>query len=90
MTTHGENSVALDSPLGVRITPPGRRPCELGRDRLGERHHEVPIERGSDRARVSIRFRGPPPSSSREITDWVVPIRSASSRWLNPASVRRS
>ena len=29
------------------------------------------------RARVSIRLRAPPPSSSREITDWVVPIRSA-------------
>ena len=41
------------------------------------------------RARVSMRFRAPPPSSSREITDWVVPMRSASSHWLSPGPRRR-
>ena len=34
------------------------------------------------RARVSSRLRAPPPSSSREITDWVVPIRSARAHWM--------
>ena len=37
-------------------------------------------------ARVSIRFFAPSPSSRREITYWVVFLRSASSRWLSLAS----
>jgi hypothetical protein len=56
---------------------------EVVGDPLGERHDEVTPERGATRARVSKRLRALPPGR-REITDWVVPIRSASSRLAEP------
>jgi hypothetical protein len=50
----------------------------------------VPVERGRDACQRVEPIFAPPPSSSHEMTDCVVPMRSASSLWLSPAAVRRS
>ena len=45
--------------------------------------------RGSLRGAPGRGRRRPPPSSSREITDCVVPMRSARARWLSSGTVRQ-
>jgi hypothetical protein len=66
---------------GVR--PPSRRRCRhatwtasFRRDGTfsGERHHEVAVEAVATPPGVSRRLRAPPPSSSREMTDWALEV----------------
>ncbi len=53
---------------------------------LTDADHELALDGGELLEGSSI-GRAPPPSM-RAIADWVVPIRSASSAWVSPASVR--
>lgn len=56
----------------------------------GEGDDEVAAEGVGDAGEGVEAVPGAPPSSRREMTDWVGPMRCASSRWLSPAWVRRS
>ena len=64
---------------------------EIGyRTERSERPAPLPSSASATTASVSRRFFAPPPSSRREITDWVVPSTLPQGALASPAAMRRS